>query len=660
MPPVNPFLIDIEDKDEYTFEEYKDIQYKLSQINIDNILNSFFPPTNYFYEYNDFKNRCTNGLRQKMIDVHRNVLPTKNLYKVGDGGNHKNCIVCCTSFSHENTDYKNDFDTSSRYSASQDIIRSLNEVGFNGHFYLLNGGFPNPTGIEMKYAGVPYCFKIFMMLEAKKLGFEKVIWIDSNCYAINNPQRLFDILDSQETLFHSIPFGNNYDAMVFKQTIDLLNSITNTDLHYASYIGSIVFGLNLQSEIIMRLIDEYYEMVKLGLPFLSIFPEEIVFSAIFNKPEYKHLLYHKYENSSLQIHEYRLDTNSAREHGYFFSHRQYNKIKVNDITHHNILPLSFCIPDECIVDKIPEKEYLLASLIPGDITTYIFSGKETEYNEMYRKSRFAITKMKGGWDCLRHYEILMNGCIPLFENLKDCPKYTLTTYPKEWNDEAFELYNNWCENDECINKYNDLCSRYLDHTRKYCTTSYTTKYVLDNLKYGNHVKNVLLLTCHTGVNYNRESLWIGLKRYLKNINGVAVEFEKMPFLYTDYEIKDSDKNFFTLPKRLEKDEHYNMSENEIVDKIKDKFWDLIIYGKMGPDEYCTFPHFDLVKSNYNKDNIVFLFGGDEIFDLTKTDKTEHHLNMFNRWIPYAPYIDFLNTYKELGVCFVRELEMVGV
>ena len=92
-----------------------------------------------------------------------------------------------------------------------------------------------------------------------------------------------------------------------------------------------------------------------------------------------------------------------------------------------ILPLSFCIPDECIVDEIPEKTRLLASLIPGDTSTYLYYGKEKEYNEMYRTARFAITKMKGGWDCLRHYEILMNGCIPLFENLKDCPKYTLTT-----------------------------------------------------------------------------------------------------------------------------------------------------------------------------------------------------------------------------------------
>lgn len=319
----------------------------------------------------------------------------------------------------------------------------------------------------------------------------------------------------------------------------------------------------------------------------------------------------------------------------------------------NIFPLSFCVPDECIVDEIPTKECLLASLIPGDTSTYLYYGKEKEYNEMYRKSRFAITKMKGGWDCLRHYEILMNGCIPLFENLNECPKYTLTTYPKEWNDEAYALYNNWSNTEADIQKYNELCERYLDHTRMNCTTTSTTKYFLDNVKDGYHINNILLLNSHTGINYNRESLWIGLKRYIKSIGGVAVEYEKLPFLYTD----NTTTNYFVYSNRLEKDEYYDMSENEIVEKIKNKFWDVIIYGKVGPDEYFTFPYYDIVKKKYNKDEIVFLFGSDEIFDLTVTDPTKHHLNMFNRWIPYQPYIDSLNYFKKLGTCFVRELNM---
>ena len=925
---INPFLIDIPDKEEYSIEDYINIQNQLDNKNIDTIIESFYSHKNNFYKISDFKSRINRGIKQKLLNIDNILLPTKNLYKIGNGGNNRNCIVCCTPFTHLNDNYD------SRFNASQNIHKSLKETGFNGHFYLFNGGFPNPTGSEMKYVGVPYCFKIFMMLEAYKKGFDKVIWIDSGCYALNNPEPLFNILYHDDALIKTIDSNNNYNAMTLESTMHLLNRITNSELQNAKYIETIVFGLNLDSIKVKCLIKEYYEMVKLGYPFFSIFPEEIVLSSLFNKNKYKNLLTNYSIKNKLQIGEKKMDDESARNHGYYFHHKDYSKYKktpyvtfdntggrfgnqlfryltcklftirfghkyisrnnisnhdylnndyiiineenindilennkdismknivlqgyfqksdlfVNyreklieiicnpmnddywnidnkdyylkeylinskhsinlkpndilislrlddfilypcktsdiippeyyieilekmktnngnlyivcdqiklwwefkyleffkkfnpilvqeslihdialmrdsnilihsnsslcwiisflsnknkrvipytpkiymnqnqclkkiqendtlnyvtpldhdevhnlDINNNNIFPLSFSIPDECVVEEIPEKTCLLASLIPGDISTYIFNKyQEKEYNDMYRQSRFAITKMKGGWDCLRHYEILMNGCIPLFENLKDCPKDTLTSYPKELNDEAYELFNNWVENEECINKYNILCSKFLEHTRKNCTTSACAKYFLKNIKNSDKIKNVLLLTCHHGNNYNRESLWIGLKRYIKSIDGVAVEYEKLPFLYDDFDSFSENKyygnNCYTFPKRLQKDDYYYMSESEIIEKINNNFWDLIIYGKVGPDEFCTFPFYDIVKSKYNKNKIAFIYGGDEIFNLTITDSHSYHINMFNRYIYYKPYSDYLNYYKQFGYCFVRELE----
>ena len=60
---------------------------------------------------------------------------------------------------------------------------------------------------------------------------------------------------------------------------------------------------------------------------------------------------------------------------------------------------------------------------------------------MYANSIFAITNKKLGWDCLRHYEILMNGCIPLFFNIEDCPKLILKTLPKERLSEIYVNYH---------------------------------------------------------------------------------------------------------------------------------------------------------------------------------------------------------------------------
>jgi hypothetical protein len=95
-----------------------------------------------------------------------------------------------------------------------------------------------------------------------------------------------------------------------------------------------------------------------------------------------------------------------------------------------IMPINFCIPKELIVNEVPKKEKDYATIIPGDKLTYIYT-EEKPYYEDYKKSYFGVTCKKGGWDCLRHYEILMNGCIPFFEELDQCPKTTMTRFPKK-------------------------------------------------------------------------------------------------------------------------------------------------------------------------------------------------------------------------------------
>jgi hypothetical protein len=52
---------------------------------------------------------------------------------------------------------------------------------------------------------------------------------------------------------------------------------------------------------------------------------------------------------------------------------------------------------------------------------------------------------KAGWDCMRHYEILGNNCIPYFVGLEDCPKNTLANLPKELLLEAKDLAGNFDE-----------------------------------------------------------------------------------------------------------------------------------------------------------------------------------------------------------------------
>lgn len=310
----NPFLIDIEEKEEYNYNDYIEIQKKLQEKNLNIFFDHLYPTEfNMKTSYDDLKRRCSKGFEQKILDISNNILPNKQLFKIGNGGNGKNCFVCCKPLFVK------------RYNSSETILQSLEEVGFNGHFLLLEGGFPNPTGIEMKYIGVPYCFKIFMMLEAKKMGFENVIWLDAVCYAVNNPERLFEIIQEDDALFRAFPpncFGpETMKNCIFPKTIDLLNNLVNRDITNDININSIVFGLNLTSSKILQFIHEYYEMVKIGLPFLSYFPEEMVFTSIFNKDEFKYIFKNRNEMYRLYINDGYISKEQAKKDGFFFMQR---------------------------------------------------------------------------------------------------------------------------------------------------------------------------------------------------------------------------------------------------------------------------------------------------------------------------------------------------
>jgi len=96
----------------------------------------------------------------------------------------------------------------------------------------------------------------------------------------------------------------------------------------------------------------------------------------------------------------------------------------------NLLPLHFAVPKNNIIKEInPKPKNLLAPLIPGRAKTYVYENEKV-YNKMYEESIFALTYKKGGWDCFRHYEILMNGCLPLFLDIENCPENTMTNFPK--------------------------------------------------------------------------------------------------------------------------------------------------------------------------------------------------------------------------------------
>lgn len=143
-------------------------------------------------------------------------------------------------------------------------------------------------------------------------------------------------------------------------------------------------------------------------------------------------------------------------------------------------PISFAIPESQIdlFGKI-KKEYIFSPNLRRPILnkgwdpqSYTFTDEKLYYQE-FAKSYYAYTCKKMGWDCMRHYEILANRCIPSFENLEECPPYIMTNFPKSI---ILEI-NKYSLNEKIYSHYEDFNDYLIEYTKK----NLTTKKLVQNL-----------------------------------------------------------------------------------------------------------------------------------------------------------------------------------
>jgi hypothetical protein len=195
-------------------------------------------------------------------------------------------------------------------------------------------------------------------------------------------------------------------------------------------------------------------------------------------------------------------------------------------------PISFSIPQGNVAPYVNrDKWWGFLPYIPG---TFPFGGDPKYHfgyqdewlkDQLHRHSFFAWSHKRGGWDCMRHLEILSSGAIPYFADLDLCPKMTLSNYPKELIKQAMALpglehigqvrrheermdtkfmirnprgHVNFKRTGELdfakfdAEAYFDIADQILNHTRQYMTTAATVAYILKTIKY-EEPKHVLMI-----------------------------------------------------------------------------------------------------------------------------------------------------------------------
>tara|TARA_A100001515_G_scaffold22531_1_gene17249 strand:+ start:5205 stop:6230 length:1026 start_codon:yes stop_codon:yes gene_type:complete len=201
-----------------------------------------------------------------------------------------------------------------------------------------------------------------------------------------------------------------------------------------------------------------------------------------------------------------------------FGLARYYKREMKGANRHLCLPIAFSIPESVVVDEVPEKTKDFATIVPSFMrhphwATYVFD-EEEKYFADYENSFYGFTCKKGGWDCLRHYEILARGCVPFFTDLEQCPDLTLFNFPKSLTISGKQIqglepclvdgskydpnhsFIGTCMNSLCtynhkinhsvFNKdmYYEIANELLDYTRSKLTTKYIAKYIIETIKIG--------------------------------------------------------------------------------------------------------------------------------------------------------------------------------
>ena len=272
--------------------------------------------------------------------------------------------------------------------------------------------------------------------------------------------------------------------------------------------------------------------------------------------------------------------------------------------HAEIYPIQFSISEKKIVDSIPEKIQDFAFILPGQLWTYIFSEEEDYYDD-YKRSYFAHTCKKGGWDCLRHYEILANGCIPYFTDLESAPLETMFLLPRELILEAMHLPGVTPYGiDHTIfdkQRYYEILNELLNYTRTHLTSRALAEYLLNVMNY-NGVGKILYLSDDISPDYMRCYTLIGLKELLGDR---VVDVPKIPHIYMNYP-QDIKQLYGKGMSYTEIVEDVPIDRENIEARIRDKEFDFVIYGSV----HRGLRFHNLVQQYYSPDEIFYICGED--------------------------------------------------
>lgn len=162
---------------------------------------------------------------------------------------------------------------------ARNILHELQRCGYSGHVLLRIGGFPNLEDGGLKICHVPYAFKVAFLKEAKRLGYDEILWLDTALHPLTNLESIFSIIKEKGYFFTSVgQLSDNMKTHLPEAAASL--GIDTTLYDRIPHLSSSMIGLNMKHNKAAILLENWYTEAHNVYPFITCWPEELSFSVI--------------------------------------------------------------------------------------------------------------------------------------------------------------------------------------------------------------------------------------------------------------------------------------------------------------------------------------------------------------------------------------------
>ena len=177
----------------------------------------------------------------------------------------ENCIITYASFNQ-------------RYPLGvKRLINSICRSDFIGHLRYRIGGWPNVEGGDLVLSHIPFAFKACFFKEVQKMGYKRILWIDSSILPVVSLNQIFEMI-AEEGYFilenwHTLgDYMNPYAAEAFGLTVEEVCSIKSCQ--------ALLIGIDFSNAKATELIDRWYAAAKHPYAFYSVLSDQNALSIL--------------------------------------------------------------------------------------------------------------------------------------------------------------------------------------------------------------------------------------------------------------------------------------------------------------------------------------------------------------------------------------------